>query len=122
MIIEIPVPSRLYRGDSVRPPEDWDITFAKQTNYGKKYGEKGPKNAAGLFFFHDHIDISYSYCQSLLNEINQKETKQTHYYLTETKIKEPLRIIDFSRDHSMYLMIDTLMGHGINILTSDFIN
>lgn len=125
MIIEIPIPFRLYRCDSNLPPPSWDANFSLETNYGKKYGEKGPKNKAGLFFLHDHIDISNSYGTCRLKEINKVKAigdLQTDYYITETKLKEPLKIIDFSNCHSMFMMIDVLMKNGINILTNEFKN
>jgi hypothetical protein len=124
MIVEIPIPFKLYRADSELPPEIWDNSYSEKTNYGKKYGAKGPKNKAGLLFFHDHVDISHSYGKSLLKEINNGKTEnlQTQYFITETQIIKPIRIIDFSKCHSMFMMIDVLLENEINILSNDFIN
>lgn len=125
MIIEINKPFRLYRCDTELPPNKWDESHAQNTNYGTKYGERGPKNKAGLFFFHDHVDLSNSYGIESLKKINKDldaENHQEYYYITETDIIKTIKIIDFSKCHSMFMMIDLLMQNGINILTSEFTN
>jgi hypothetical protein len=125
MITEIDKTYRLYRCDTELPPTKWDTKHALQTNYGKKFGEKGPKNQAGFFFFYDDITISNSYGSNRLNEINKdvdEENLQKYFYITETQIKEPIKIIDFSLCHSMFMMIDLLMKNGFDILTSEFTN
>lgn len=124
MIQEIPIPFRLYRGDLTKPPTKWDDSFNLETNYGKKYGEKGPKNKAGLYFFHDHIDVSHSYAQNLLVKENKEKTDnfKTEYHITETCLKEPIRIIDFSKCHSMFMITEVLFNNGIDVLTDKFIN
>ena len=125
MIIEINKPFPLYRCDTELPPNKWTESHALKTNYGTKYGDKGPKNKAGLFFFHDNKDVSNSYGIESLKKINKDLDEENHleyYYITETDIIKPIKIIDFSKCHSMFMMIDLLMQNGINILTSEFTN
>lgn len=125
MIIEISKPFRMYRSDTDMPPTNWDINHAYNTKYGTKFGERGPKNQAGLFFFHDHIDVSNSYGVASLREINKQKVlvdNQSEYYITEVKLADSIRIIDFSKCQSMFMMIDLLMIHGMNILNDNFTN
>lgn len=125
MIIEINKPFRLYRCDTELPSNKWDESHALNTKYGTKYGDKGAKNQAGLFFFHDHMDVSNSYGINSLEEINKQEglyLKQSEYYITEGKLDESIRIIDFSKCQSMFMMIDLLRINGLNILNDNFTN
>lgn len=112
MKIEVPIPFRLYRCDTLEPSQVWDITMATRTNYGTKYGESGPKNQAGLFFFHDHVDISHSYATGLkTKEFEYKDLNE--YFITEAGLNDSLTILDFSKDHSTFLMIEALFNNGL---------
>jgi hypothetical protein len=113
MRIEIPINSKLYRADTSLPPKSWDTSMNLRTNYGNKYPEMGPKNIAELLFFHDHIDVSHSYAKGLKSEkVTQSFDK---YYLTETILNQPLTILDFSNDFTVYQMFETLHNQNIVI-------
>lgn len=120
MRIKVPLPFRLYRCDTSEPSSYWDETMTYKTNYGTKYGELGPKNKAGLFFFHDHVDMSHSYAKGLKTlEIEFKDLDV--YYITEACLNDTLSILDFSKDHSTFLMIETLINNGL-ILPESMVN
>lgn len=114
MKIEVPIPFRLYRCDTSKPSQQWDLRMAKKTKYGTKYDELGPKNKAGLFFFHDHVDMSHSYARTLKKEeSNCKDLSE--YFITEAVLNDTLTILDFSKDHSTFLMVETLFNNGLTL-------
>ncbi len=120
MKIEVPIPFRLYRCDTSKPSQFWDLKMSARTNYGTKYGELGSKNQAGLFFFHDHVDMSHSYARTLKKEeSNCKDLSE--YFITEAVLNDTLTILDFSKDHSTFLMVETLINNRL-ILPESMVN
>ena len=98
----------LYRADKDAPPLKWSSSF-KNSQY--HYPEMGYKNKSGLFFFTDSIEIAIT--------IGKKFNLET-YYLTECKVKESAKIIDFSFCNTIFEMVTILTDLGIDILTNDF--
>lgn len=113
---------KLYRADFNEPVEYWDILHCNKTNYSHQWPDRGAKNKAGLFFFHDSIDMSKSCGKELVNQQNKiNNSTNQYFYLTSTDATN-LKLIDLSNSLSVYLMIDDLKELGINVLSDQIIN
>jgi hypothetical protein len=104
-----------WRGDESKPPADWTDEFARETSYGKMSSKHGPKNQAGLFFFHDNRRMSEGYCETL-----RDHSRRTVFWLSTTKSTEPLNIIDFSQAGSIFEALRILRDLGIDVISRSF--
>lgn len=98
----------LYRYDLNKPPKEWDIEH-KNPEYiinGKS------KNVADLFFFFENKFVTYMTADKAMSN------KYTEFWLTKTKIKESLNLLDL-RGGGTIAMLNTLFYNGINIFVDD---
>jgi hypothetical protein len=114
MILTVEKGLSLFRYDIQQPPQNWD---EKYVNIQYDFSDKGmgAKNQANLFFFSDSEKQAKA-----LGYAAAIEHRKDKYFLSTTKLIEPIKILDLSNCTSNYLIIKRLEEVKLNVFTDEF--